>query len=56
MITSKQHFLDYCKEQIKSIEIAIRRKANGSTIEAGYFNEHINKLSTFFNDYNVQEQ
>jgi hypothetical protein len=46
----KETFLNVCSEHIWSIQVAISRKYNGSTVENGYFNEHIDKLRRFFND------
>jgi hypothetical protein len=48
MVDSKQHFLLSCHDYIKSMEVAIQRKANGSTVEDGYFVEKINKLKEYF--------
>ena len=46
--TDKETFKRYCNEQLKSIKVAIDRKAKGSTVEDGYFMEHLNKLKNFF--------
>ena len=45
---SKAQFENYCNEQLKSIKVAIERKANGSVVEDGYFMEHLEKLKRFF--------
>jgi len=52
--TSKAHFKEYCEEEIKSLKVAIDRKAKGSTVEDGYFMEHLKKLSSFFLDHYVK--
>ena len=49
----KETFEKYCNEQLKSIQVAIRRKVNGSRVEGSYFNEHIEKLKEFFNESEV---
>jgi hypothetical protein len=52
-IDDGKHFEQYCNEQLESIKLAIKRKANGSTVEEIYFGEHIDKLKQFFSDYAV---
>jgi len=46
-------FRRYCNEQIKSLKVAIDRKSHGSTVEDGYFMEHLNKLKDFFLEHEV---
>jgi len=46
-------FRRYCNDQIKSMKVAIDRKSRGSTVEDGYFMEHLNKLKEFFLDHEV---
>jgi len=53
--TSKQQFKGYCEEQIKSLKVAIDRKSKGSSVEDGYFMEHLNKLKDFFLNHYVEE-
>jgi hypothetical protein len=48
MWETREQFLHYCQEQINSIQVAIRRKSNGSQVEDSYFLEHLEKLKTFF--------
>jgi len=52
---SKGHFKNYCDEQIQSLKVAIDRKSKGSTVEDGYFMEHLNKLKDFFMNHYVEE-
>jgi len=51
--TSKEQFKHYCDEQLKSLKVAIDRKSKGSTVEDGYFLEHLNKLKDFFLEHEV---
>jgi len=53
--TSKEQFKHYCEEQIKSLKVAIDRKSKGSSVEDGYFMEHLNKLKDFFMNHYVEE-
>lgn len=46
--TDKISFEAYCADKIESIQVAIRRKANGSTVEEAYFLEHMEKLEHYF--------
>jgi len=50
----KETFKRYCNEQIKSLKVAIDRKSKGSTVEDGYFMEHLRKLESFFKDHYVE--
>ena len=50
----KETFLNYCKQEIKSLNVAIDRKYRGSTVEEAYFLEHIQKLNNFFLEAEVE--
>jgi len=51
----KEVFASYCDAQLKSINIAINRKLNGSSVEDGYFYEHWDKLGKFFLEHYIRE-
>ena len=50
----KETFLNYCRQEIKSLNVAIERKGRGSLVEEAYFNEHIDKLKEFFLEAQVE--